>query len=90
MFEGKKLICVSKEGLELEETDEEKKAREAEIAEFTDLCSAVKDGLGDKVEKVIISNRITDSPSLVSLVGRRTWLVLSIFHSFVLINHFFS
>ena len=60
-FDGKKLICVSKEGLELEETDEEKKAREAEVAEFTDLCSAVKEALGDKVEKVIISNRITGS-----------------------------
>ena len=60
-FDGKKLICISKEGLELEETDEEKKAREAEVAEFTDLCSAVKEALGDKVEKVIISNRITGS-----------------------------
>ena len=29
-FRNKKLICVSKEGLELEETKEEKKAREAE------------------------------------------------------------
>jgi HSP90 family molecular chaperone len=74
----KKLICVSKEGLELEETDEEKKAREAEIAEFTDLCSAVKDALGDKVElsSLTVSRAFL---SLVSLVGRRTWLVLSIF-----------
>ena len=59
-FDGKKLVCVLKEGLELKETDDEKKAREAEVAEFTDLCSAVKDALGDKVEKVIISNRISD------------------------------
>ena len=33
-FEGHKLVCVSKEGLELEETEEEKKAREAEAAQF--------------------------------------------------------
>jgi len=71
-FDGKKLICVSKEGLELEETDEEKKAREAEVAEFTDLCSAVKDALGDKVEKVIISNRITDSPCVL-VTGQFGW-----------------
>jgi len=71
-FDGKKLICVSKEGLELEETDEEKKAREAEVAEFTDLCSAVKEALGDKVEKVIISNRITDSPCVL-VTGQFGW-----------------
>ena len=71
-FDGKKLVCVSKEGLELEETDEEKKAREAEIAEFTDLCSAVKDALGDKVEKVIISNRISDSPCVL-VTGQFGW-----------------
>jgi len=61
-FDGKKLICVSKEGLELEETDEEKKLREAEVAEFTELCSAVKDALGDKIEKV----RILDSPCVLA------------------------
>ena len=49
-FDGKKLVCVSKEGLELEETDEEKAAREAEVAEFQELCSTVKDALGDRVD----------------------------------------
>ena len=46
-FDGKKLVCVLKEGLELKETDDEKKAREAEVAEFTDLCSAIKHALGE-------------------------------------------
>src|SRR5258705_7691969 len=41
-FDGKKLVCVSKEGLELEETEDEKATREAEAAEFSDLCTAVK------------------------------------------------
>ena len=71
-FDGKKLICVSKEGLELEETDDEKKVREAEVAEFTDLCSAVKEALGDKVEKVIVSNRILDSPCVL-VTGQFGW-----------------
>lgn len=71
-FDGKKLICVSKEGLELEETDEEKKAREAEEAEFHDLCTAVKDALGDKVEKVVVSNRIIDSPCVL-VTGQFGW-----------------
>jgi len=65
-FDGKKLVCVSREGLELEETEEEKKARETE---FADLCTTVKDALGDKVEKVIVSSRISDSPC-VPVTGR--------------------
>lgn len=71
-FDGKKLICVSKEGLELEETEEEKKAREAEAADFADLCTTVKDALGDKVEKVVVSNRISDSPCVL-VTGQFGW-----------------
>ncbi|KAL0579414.1 Hsp90 chaperone hsp82 [Marasmius crinis-equi] len=71
-FDGKKLICVSKEGLELEETEEEKAAREEETAQFSDLCTVVKDALGDKVEKVVISNRITDSPCVL-VTGQFGW-----------------
>jgi molecular chaperone HtpG len=64
-FNGKKLVCVSKEGLKLEETEEEKQAREEEASQFNELCTVVKDALGDKVEKVIVSNRITDSPCVL-------------------------
>ncbi|KAF9009434.1 HSP90-domain-containing protein [Cyathus striatus] len=71
-FDGKKLVCVSKEGLELEETEEEKKAREAEITDFQELCTVVKDALGDKVEKVVVSNRITDSPCVL-VTGQFGW-----------------
>jgi len=71
-FDNKKLVCVSKEGLELEETEEEKTAREAEAAQFDDLCKAVKDALGDKVEKVVVSNRITDSPCVL-VTGQYGW-----------------
>ncbi|KAF8337878.1 HSP90-domain-containing protein [Cantharellus anzutake] len=71
-FDGKKLVCVSKEGLELEETEEEKKERESEAASFDDLCKAIKDALGDKVEKVVISNRIVDSPCVL-VTGQFGW-----------------
>jgi len=71
-FDNKKLVCVSKEGLELEETEEEKKAREDEAAQFDDLCKAVKDALGDKVEKVVVSNRIADSPCVL-VTGQYGW-----------------
>ncbi|TFK54958.1 HSP90-domain-containing protein [Heliocybe sulcata] len=71
-FDGKKLVCVSKEGLELEETEEEKKAREEEEKQFNDLCAAVKEALGDKVEKVVVSNRISDSPCVL-VTGQFGW-----------------
>jgi len=71
-FDGKKLVCVSKEGLELEETEDEKTAREAEAAAFNELCTVVKDALGDKVEKVVVSNRISDSPCVL-VTGQFGW-----------------
>ncbi|KAF9069848.1 HSP90-domain-containing protein [Rhodocollybia butyracea] len=71
-FDGKKLVCVSKEGLELEESDEEKAARETEVQAYTELCTVVKDALGDKVEKVVVSNRITDSPCVL-VTGQFGW-----------------
>jgi molecular chaperone HtpG len=64
-FEGHKLKCCTKEGFEIEETDEEKKAFEEEKQAFEGLCKLIKDVLGDKVEKVIVSNRITDSPCVL-------------------------
>ncbi len=71
-FDGKKLICVSKEGLEHEESEEEKKAREEEAKSFEDLCKTVKDAFGDKVEKVVISNRVIDSPCVL-VTGQFGW-----------------
>lgn len=71
-FDGHKLICVSKEGLELEETEEEKKEREAEAASYDELCKVVKEALGDKVEKVIVSHRVVDSPCVL-VTGQFGW-----------------
>ena len=60
------------EGLELDETEEEKKSREEEKAKFEPLCKLMKDVLGDKVEKVIVSHRIDESPCVL-VTGEYGW-----------------
>jgi len=71
-FDGKKLKCVTKEGFELEESEEEKKAFEEEKTAFEGLCKLIKEVLGDKVEKVMVSNRITESPCVL-VTGEHGW-----------------
>jgi len=64
-YDGKKLVCVTKEGLELPEDDEEKKRQEEQKAEFEELCKAIKEILDKKVEKVTVSNRLVGSPCCI-------------------------
>jgi len=71
-FDGKKLVSVTKEGLEFEEDEEEKKAREEEGKAYEKLCSVVKETLGSQVEKVVLSTRIVDSPCVL-VTGQFGW-----------------
>jgi len=64
-YDGKKLVCVTKEGLELPEDDEEKKRQEELKSQFEDLCKVIKDILDKKIEKVVVSNRLVDSPCCI-------------------------
>merc|ERR1719323_376237 len=64
-FDGKNLVSVTKEGLELPEDEEEKKKREADKAKFEPLCKVMKDILDKKVEKVVVSNRLVSSPCCI-------------------------
>merc|ERR1712127_908193 len=71
-YDDKKLVCATKEGLELEQTDEEKKAAEEEKAAFESLCKKIKEVLGDKIEKVVLSDRIVSSPCVL-VTGEFGW-----------------
>merc|ERR1719421_1679581 len=64
-FDGKKLICATKEGMNLGEDEDEKKKFEEAKAANEGLCKLVKEVLEDKVEKVIVSNRIEESPCVL-------------------------
>merc|ERR1711904_311251 len=64
-FDGKRLKSTTKEGLDLEDEDEKKKLEELK-AEFEPLTKLMKEVLGDKVEKVLVSSRMADSPCVLT------------------------
>jgi molecular chaperone HtpG len=64
-YDGKQLVCVSKEALDLPEDEEEQKRFEEVKAQFEGLCKIMKDILDKKVEKVSVSNRLVSSPCCI-------------------------
>merc|ERR1712176_369466 len=64
-FDGKKLKSTTKEGLDIDDEDEKKKIEELK-AEFEPLTKLMKEVLGDKVEKVLASSRMADSPCVLT------------------------
>jgi len=71
-FDGKKLLSATKEGLDIAEDEDEKKAFEEAKAKTEPLCKLMKEVLDDKVEKVTVSNRLADSPCCL-VTGEYGW-----------------
>merc|ERR1711975_74502 len=71
-YEGKKLLSATKEGLAMQETEDEKKAFEEEKAKTEGLCKLIKEVLDDKVDKVVVSSRLADSPCVL-VTGEYGW-----------------
>lgn len=71
-YDEKSLICVTKESLNLDDNEEEKKLFEEEKKKTENLCKLMKEVLADKVEKVVVSNRIVDSPCVL-VTGEYGW-----------------
>lgn len=71
-YEGKKLVCATKEGLKLNDTEEERNAFEEAKAKTEGLCKLIKEVLEDKVEKVVVSNRLEQAPCCL-VTGEFGW-----------------
>ena len=71
-FDGKTMICVTKEGLSLDDDEEEKKQFEENKKKTEALCKVIKEVLEDKVDKVVVSPRLADSPCIL-VTGEYGW-----------------
>jgi len=71
-FDGHKLVSVTKEGLELPEEESEKEKKEEVKKAHEKLCEVIKTILGDKVEKVLVGERISSSPCVL-VTGEFGW-----------------
>ncbi|MDJ0833095.1 MAG: molecular chaperone HtpG [Gammaproteobacteria bacterium] len=67
-YDGKQLQSVAKGELDLDKDDEEsKKELEEKAKQSEDLIKRMQEALGEKVEEVRISNRLTTSPACIVL-----------------------
>jgi len=71
-YDGKKLISATKEGLDLGEDEDEKKAFEEAKAQTEGLRKLIEEVLGDKIEKAVVSNRVVESPAVL-VTGEYGW-----------------
>lgn len=65
-YKDKKMVCVTKEGTLLDDYTQEQR----EI--FKPVCEKIKELLGEKVDKVEISDRIVDTPAIL-LTTQYAW-----------------
>jgi heat shock protein 90kDa beta len=64
-YEGLALVDVSREDLEIEDSAEDKAKLEESAERLRSLTEYMKKVLGDRVEKVVVTSRLTDSPAIV-------------------------
>jgi molecular chaperone HtpG len=65
-YKDKKLLCITKENIELNNNDIEKEEQEKFNQEYKPVCDYIKSVLSDEVEKVVVSNRLVNYPCLLS------------------------
>jgi HSP90 family molecular chaperone len=72
-YESHKIISASKEGLKFGDEAEDEKEKEKELTEqYTPVIDFLKEKLAGKVEKVVLSNRLANSPCVL-VTGLYGW-----------------
>ena len=61
-YDGKNLVSITKEGLELPEDESEKETFEQVKKDHEELCLKIKEMLKGRVENVVVSNRMVNDP----------------------------
>lgn len=61
-YKDKKLLCVSKQGVDLGDDEEDKKQLDRAQNVYKSLCDKMTEYLKTKISKVAVSDRVVDSP----------------------------
>ena len=71
-YDDKKFVCITKENLDFHQTDEEKETFKKTQEDLEKVCTHIKETLDTKIEKVIVSQRLSDSPCTL-VTGEHGW-----------------
>lgn len=71
-YDGKSFVCLSKEGIKFEDNEDDNKSWEELTKEYEPLTKNIKSVLNDKIEKVVLSERVVDSPCVL-VTGEYGW-----------------
>lgn len=70
-YDSHKLVSTTKEGLKFDESSSRVSLSELKV-KFGQFCTVIKDILGDQIEKVLISDRLVNSPCVI-VTGEYSW-----------------
>lgn len=72
MYKNHNLVNITRQNIELPESEETKKELEEKKVSYKELCEAIKKALGNTVSNVTVSNRLVREPCCIS-VGQHGW-----------------
>jgi len=65
-YKDKKLVNITKENIDLNDTESEKEEFEKAKEDYKSVCEYMKTVLNNEVEKVVISNKLNNSPCILT------------------------